>query len=121
MIIMKILTWAKGRLVGEDACGNKYFEERFLFSRPERAPRRWVQYATFPDPSKIPAAWHGWMHFTYENPLTPRDLPWQKKHLQNMTGTPYAVRPKGSLLNDDPQPSTPSYTPWRPHDETGSS
>jgi NADH:ubiquinone oxidoreductase subunit len=113
MIIMKIRTWIKGRFVGQDAYGNRYFEEKFLFSKPDRPPKRWVTFATEPDASKVPPEWHGWLHFTYENPLNRPRHSWQKKHLQNLTGTTHAHKPKGSLLNPSSKIKK-SYTAWVP-------
>ena len=114
MIIVKLLIWTKGRFVGQDDYGNRYYEERFLFRRPERAPKRWVSFAGDADPTKIPAHWHGWIHFTYEDPLSVKSHNWEKKHLQNLTGTSYAYRPRGSLLRADEEGVKPTYIPWNP-------
>ncbi|KAI3631638.1 hypothetical protein MIR68_010111 [Amoeboaphelidium protococcarum] len=51
-----------GRFVGQDALGNKYYENRdeVVYQRD-----RWVQYnqQNFPrEPSQIPPEWHAWMH-----------------------------------------------------------
>lgn len=114
MIIVNLLIWAKGRFVGQDDYGNRYYEERFLFKRPERAPKRWVDYKGEPDPTKVPATWHAWLHFTYEDPLKHKGHTWEKKHLQNLTGTSYAYRPKGSLLRGSEEAGHAPYTPWSP-------
>jgi NADH:ubiquinone oxidoreductase subunit len=84
----------KGRKVGEDQFGNRYYETK----RPPR--RRWVIYAGSNDASKVPAEWHGWLHQTIEDP--PRDsLPpprqWEKPYVPNLTGTVAAYRPAGAL------------------------
>lgn len=43
----------------------------------------------------------------------PRD--WQKEHVPNMTGTPYAYRPKGSIMGQGARPAaTGDYQPWSP-------
>ncbi|MGH7050907.1 MAG: NADH-ubiquinone oxidoreductase subunit NDUFA12 family protein, partial [Acetobacteraceae bacterium] len=48
-----LFTWFRGRFVGRDDAGNRYFEER----RPRRGlrSRRWVLYAGRPEASAVPA------------------------------------------------------------------
>lgn len=87
-------TWLYGRKVGEDAQGNRYYEDKRKM-RYEK-PRRWVMYKGTAEATKIPSQWHGWLHFTTEIPsqsYTP--YPWQKEHLPNLTGTAHAHKPKG--------------------------
>ena len=87
-------TWLYGRKVGEDAQGNRYYEDKRKM-RYEK-PRRWVMYKGTVEATKIPSQWHGWLHFTSEIPCqsyTP--YPWQKEHLPNLTGTAQAHKPKG--------------------------
>jgi NADH:ubiquinone oxidoreductase subunit len=89
-----LFTLCFGRLVGTDATGNRYYEERR--ARRGKRRRRWVAYAGEPEGSKVPAEWHVWLHHTTAAPLT--DAPrfaWQKPHLPNLTGTPAAYRPPG--------------------------
>lgn len=115
MLLMTLLTRFKGRLVGCDKYGHKYYEEKFLFSKPNRAPRRWVIYHGEPDASKVPAEWHGWLHFTYETPLPPPSFEWQKKHLRNLTGTSKAYVPTASLLrSSDNRGIQKPYEAWCP-------
>jgi NADH:ubiquinone oxidoreductase subunit len=56
------------------------------------------------------------MHYRVDEPpaaYTPRE--WQKPHEPNLTGTPYAYRPPGSILHRDPRtPAAPDYEPWSP-------
>ena len=41
--------------------------------------------------------------------------PWEKPHVPNMTGTPYAYRPKGSLYAEGKRPkATGDYEAWTP-------
>jgi NADH:ubiquinone oxidoreductase subunit len=41
--------------------------------------------------------------------------PWEKPHQPNMTGTPQAYRPAGSILRGGMRaPSTGDYEPWTP-------
>ncbi len=113
----RIYTAMRGRLVGTDAEGNKYYVQTKGVG-PVGKPRRWVIYANGAEASKIPPDWHGWMHYTVDTPpteetYTPR--PWQKPHQENMTGTPNAYRPSGSILAQGQRPkATGDYTAWKP-------
>ena len=91
----RLFTYFKGRQVGTDCAGNRYFVERR--SRGDRIRLRcWVIYPGLPEASSVPAEWHSWLHYTTDNPLpeTPR-YAWQKPHLSNATGTVTAYRPAG--------------------------
>ena len=109
--------WASMRLVGEDAFGNRYYEQRKGVG-PLGRPRRFVTYKDFADASKVSADWHGWLHYTVDAPPTEEQYeakPWQKPHLANMTGTADAYRPAGSILTAAKRPkATGDYTAWRP-------
>jgi NADH:ubiquinone oxidoreductase subunit len=104
-------TWRKGELVGEDETGNLYYRER-------NGARRWVIYNGVADASKISPGWHGWMHYRTDVPPTdesyePKD--WQKPHQENLTGTPGAYFPKGSLASGEQRPDvTGDYEAWTP-------
>jgi NADH:ubiquinone oxidoreductase subunit len=58
------------------------------------------------------------MHHTVDTPpaeesYTPRE--WQKPHRPNLTGTPAAYRPAGSLLNAEARPPVRGdYDAWNP-------
>lgn len=102
--------------VGSDDFGNKYYEER----RPslEGRKRRYVIYQGYAEPTKVPAEWHGWLHHTFEKPPTVEPLPrkkWEVDHRPNLTGTPGAYRPKGSLAEGGERAaSTGDYEAWKP-------
>lgn len=104
-------TWRAGVPVGSDELGNHYY-------RDKTGARRWVIYNGEAEASRIPAAWHGWMHHRTDVPpsdesYTPRD--WEKPHVPNLTGTPAAYRPRGSILSPERRPEvTPDYEPWTP-------
>jgi NADH:ubiquinone oxidoreductase subunit len=119
----KLFTWFRGQLVGIDQFGNRYYRERR--GRPlkrgagrDSRERRWVVYDGEPEASRVPPEWHGWLHHTFAEP--PKDAgkkkyPWQKDHVPNLTGTPYAYRPPGSLLRGGHRPkATGDYEPWTP-------
>jgi NADH:ubiquinone oxidoreductase subunit len=58
------------------------------------------------------------MHYLVDTPPTEEKYvarPWQKPHLMNMTGTPQAYRPSGSILGSGKRPAaTGDYKPWQP-------
>ncbi len=109
----------RGRAVGTDEFGNRYFEDRTAKNSYDTGrKRRWVIYKGYADASKIPPDWHGWMHYTYDTPPSVEALPrqkWEKAHLPNMSGTPFAQFPPGSL-NADAKRSASSgdYEAWKP-------
>lgn len=108
MMIIKIMTAFRGKFVGCDAAGNHYYQERFLFSRPLRRPRRWVVYNGPTEASKVCPEWYGWLHYTVELPLDEAGRhSWQKPYTPNMTGTVGAYRPQ-------PNPSQ-GYEAWKPN------
>ena len=87
-------TWLYGCKVGEDAQGNRYYEDKrkMRYGRP----RRWVMYKGKAEATKIPSQWHGWLHLTTEPPSQScAPYPWEKDHLPNLTGTPRAHKPIG--------------------------
>ena len=103
--------------VGEDEYGNRYFEE----ARPTASDgrkRRYVVYKGYADASRVPMAWHGWLHHTYAEPPTVAPLPakpWETEHQPNLTGTLYAYRPPGSLWRGAKTPAaTGDYEAWSP-------
>lgn len=108
--------WRHGKLVGQDAEGNRYYVQRSGVG-PLGVPRRLVVYKNYAEASKIPPEWHGWMHYTVDTPPDSnyRPRPWQKPHRENLTGTAGAYRPTGSLLSTGKrQASASDYEPWKP-------
>ena len=122
--LLRILTWwngstvgtqlftaRKGVKVGEDEQGNIYY-------RTKDAKRRWVIYNGISDASLVPPGWHGWLHHRVDvapvdENYTPRE--WQKPHLPNLTGSPAAYRPKGSIATGADRPRvTGDYDAWTP-------
>ena len=117
MLWIKLLTFFKGELVGQDSFGNKYYRKKGPESLTER---RWVIYKGKPEASKVPAEWHGWLHHTLPKPPsieTIKRWPWEKNHLPNLTGTPYAYRPAGHFFSGGQRkPATGDYIPWKPNE-----
>ena len=106
----RFYTWRWGEEVGVDATGNRYYQTR-------DGRRRWVIYNGYAEASSIPPGWYGWMHRMVDVPPTqeryePRE--WEKPHRPNLTGTPEAYRPDGSLLAPHPRRPESEYEPWRP-------
>ena len=116
-----LLTKLRGRFVGVDDYGNRYY--RLKGDRPARLgggrfsrERRWVIYNGEPEASKVPSEWHGWLHHMIDEvPLQRRKYPWERPHQPNMTGTPLAYRPHGSVLRGGHRVrATGDYEPWTP-------
>ncbi|MCW5723822.1 MAG: NADH:ubiquinone oxidoreductase subunit NDUFA12 [Maricaulaceae bacterium] len=107
----------RGRKVGADEFGNRYFEEKKA-SGPDGRKRRWVVYKGYADASRVPVDWHGWLHHTFEFPPTEAPLPrqpWEKDHQPNLTGTLHAWRPAGSLARGARrQAAAADYESWTP-------
>ena len=112
--------WRRGVFVGEDEQGNKYFEEK----RPslEGRKRRYVKYNGLAEASRVSPDWHGWLHYTFDEPPTVTPLKrqsWEKAHMPNLTGTVHAYRPQGSLARGGVrQASSSDYEAWAPEADT---
>ena len=105
----QLFTWRKGTKVGEDEQGN-------LFYQSADAKKRWVIYNGDLEASRIGPDWHGWLHHTWDEPPTKVPLQhraWEKPHLENMTGTPAAYVPAGSLRRGEPV-TRRDYEAWQP-------
>jgi NADH:ubiquinone oxidoreductase subunit len=77
-----------------------------------------VVYRDHSEASLVPPEWHGWLHYTVDVPPTEESYhaqPWQKPYVPNLTGSPQAYRPPGSILNPDAGKTRQrDYEPWRP-------
>ena len=81
--------------VGEDEFGNQYFQSK--------SGKRFAIYKGLNEPSKIPANWHSWIHYSCEKAPAEKKMvkySWQKIHLPNLTGTKNKL--KCELLNTHP-------------------
>ena len=100
-----------GHPVGTDSLGNRYYQDA-------SGKRRWVLYRATVDASLVPPEWHGWLHHTFKEPptVTPFKVkPWEQEHRPNLTGTPLALRPQGSLAESGIRPAaTGDYQAWQP-------
>jgi NADH:ubiquinone oxidoreductase subunit len=105
----QIFTWRHGVKVGEDESGN-------IFYRNSDDTKRWVVYNGEAEASRVSPDWHGWLHYTWDEPPTERPVahkPWEKPHQENLTGTPQAYAPAGSIRRVNPEPRR-DYEPWTP-------
>lgn len=108
----RLFTSRRGVKVGEDSQGNIYYREK-------NGRRRWVIYKNGPvEASRVPAEWHGWLHYTVdtaptESPIEIKD--WETAHVANATGTAAAYNPQGSLAGAGKHARTTSdYEAWTP-------
>jgi NADH:ubiquinone oxidoreductase subunit len=108
----------RGVFVGQDDYGNRYYEAKDASDSYDGRKRRWVIFSGYAEASKVPAEWHGWLHYTFdESPVTAPLLrqSWEKDHRPNLTGTIHAYRPQGSLARGgERQKATGDYLPWTP-------
>ena len=98
-----------GKKVGADEFGNRYYTNR-------KKTRRWVIYKGMDEASKVPAAWHRWLHKTSDEiPSNTPDYAWEKPHLPNLSGTKMAYLPKGHIKSGGRRDkATGDYEAWKP-------
>jgi NADH:ubiquinone oxidoreductase subunit len=104
-------TLFRGRSVGTDEYGNRYYQSR-------NGKRRWVLYKGTVEGSRVPPEWNGWLHHTFKDPPAGpgKARPWEKDHLPNLSGTEGAYHPAGSLVRGGVRPAaTGDYESWSPH------
>jgi NADH:ubiquinone oxidoreductase subunit len=100
-----------GKRVGSDSSGNVYYQGK-------KDGRRWVIYNGPNDASRIPPDWYAWMHHMIDG-LPDESLPPTPKFLKaptpNLTGTPAAYKPPGSLEKGGRrQAASGDYEAWTP-------
>ena len=106
-----LFTSRKGVKVGEDEQGNVYYQEK-------GGRRRWVIYKNGPvEASRVPADWHGWLHYTMDDIPSEKPLPTksgEKDHLPNLTGSADAYMPSGAQAGGERASTASDYEAWRP-------
>lgn len=105
----QLFTWRRGTKVGEDGEGNIYY-------RNADDSKRWVIFNGEAEASRVGPEWHGWLHRTFKEPPTDRPLAhkvWEKPHIENMTGSPLAYAPAGSIRRAQPA-ERQDYEAWSP-------
>ena len=92
-----------GKYVGSDDQGNKYYKSR--------SNERWVVYSKNIEASKITSDWYLWMHYTTDKIPDNKEkkYSWQKKHLENQTGTSNSYKPTKIKKNDGKK----KYETWK--------
>lgn len=114
-ITTRLSSYFNGTQVGEDIFGNRYFTEKKAPKTGRR--KRWVLYKGVAEPSKVPAQWHGWLHYTTDT-LPAKEAAhyaWEQPHRPNLTGTKNAYAPAGSLRSGAPRAKTTAdYEAWVP-------
>ena len=92
-----------GKFVGKDELGNKYYKDK--------SDRRWVIYSNNIEATRITSDWFLWMHYTVDKIPSGKEkkFSWQKKHLENKTGTKESYRPTKIKKNDQQK----KYESWK--------
>ena len=111
----QIFTARRGQKVGEDAQGNIYYQTA-------DGKKRWVIYNGEIEASRVTPDWHGWLHFTWDQPPSQAPLQhkaWELPHLENLTGTAAAYAPPGSIRSTATvaraaQAKRTDYEAWAP-------
>jgi NADH:ubiquinone oxidoreductase subunit len=106
--------WRIGRKVGTDSLGNVYYQGK-------KNGRRFVSYNGPNDASRIPPDWFSWLHHQIDG-LPDESLPPAPKFLMeptgNLTGTPRAYRPAGSIERGRQRAAASGdYEAWTPGGE----
>ena len=81
-------TFLFGKFVGKDEFGNKYYKSN--------KDERWVIYSDQIESTKITSDWFLWIHHTTDKiPDNKKNIKhsWQKKHIENQTGTSNSFKP----------------------------
>ena len=104
--------WSRrnGRQVGTDSLGTAYFTSW--------KGRRWVIYDGPNDAARIPPEWYAWMHYQIDglpDDVLPPARKFEKPASGNLTGTPVAYRPSGSLERGAQRAAASGdYEAWTP-------
>ena len=83
-----------GKYVGSDEYGNKYYKNK--------NNERWVVYSKNIEATKITSDWYLWIHHTIDKIPDNKEakFSWQKKHLENQTGTKKSFKPVKIIKNN---------------------
>ena len=91
--------------VGADYDGNKYY-----IIKDNISERRFVKYNGPPEASKVPAAWHLWLHHS-SNEVPKGNV--KTNHIPNLTGTNDAYYPHNNLFGKKSgSPKVSCYKSW---------
>ncbi len=84
-----------GKFMGRDNFGNKYYKSK--------NNERWVIYSNSVEATKITSDWYLWIHHTIDKIPEAQNKAkylWQKKHLENQTGSKNSYKPVKIKRND---------------------
>lgn len=112
-------TKLRGKYVGMDDLGNKYYTMPGAQKGFDKRERRFVMYKGDPEASAVPPQWHGWLH--HQTDVMPGEATkkyrkdWQMEHQPNLTGTSGAYRPPGHTVQGGRRDkATGDYQAWSP-------
>ena len=94
----QLQTWRRGQRVGSDAQGNIFYQTR-------DGKRRWVIFNGESEASRVSPDWHGWLHFTWNEPPTKAPLlhkPWHRPDRSEWRGQlrpPVRITRRGNPSN----------------------
>ncbi len=113
---IRLLIWFKGKFVGNDSLGNRYYEEKTKSVYDGRQQRRWVIYKSRHDVAKIPPEWHAWLHYRSDKPLNGQvfDLNQNQSNLEK-TYKPGPVDKNNKIVKLNTKMKR-SYQPWTPNE-----
>ena len=114
----RIYTALRGKLVGTDATGNRYYVQSKGVG-PLGVPRRWVIYKNLAEASQVPPEWHGWLHYLVDTPPTEEDvraaaLAEAAPHEHDRHAARPIARPAASSASGKRPEATGDYKPWQP-------
>lgn len=114
-LVTRLYTLFHGKRIGTDSFGNVYYEARR--DKAHGKKKRWVVYKGIAEASKVPAEWHGWLHYTTDKtPQAAAKRDWQKDHIPNLTGTAGAYAPPGHISQGAARAkSAADYEAWTPN------
>lgn len=119
--LLRLLTWWNSQTLGTQLYTRRFGqkvgsdEEGNLFYQTPGGKRRWVIFNGEAEASRVSPDWHGWLHHTWDDPPTTAPLArkaWEKPHQPNLTGTPAAYAPAGSLRHPAPA-ARRDYDAWQ--------
>lgn len=101
---IRLLIWFKGKFVGSDSFGNRYYEEKHKSVYGARYPRRWVIYKSDINASTIPPEWQAWLHYRANMPLNGKVFDLQHEIIEDTRVVKITTKAKRS------------YQPWIPNE-----
>ena len=109
-----IYTLFKGKEVGKDKLGNRYFISK------NKPFRKWVLYKNNKNPTTIPVNWQLWLTDDDYNSLPGEEgsnqkYAWEKNRIKNYTGTVNAYHPTKKLNEKQNTNKKLKYKNWNPN------